>query len=292
MFRNLVCRLIRPPSFPRSVARFSSVQETNPDEASDASPHYYNTPMIVERKLEFPTKDGRSRKAWVENIDSIEERKLGMIDLHPEIFAAKPRIDMIWINARWQMNYRSVNLVHVNSRAEMRGGGRKPWQQKGLGKARHGSRRSPIWYNGGSAHGPRAPTTKFYMLPMHQRLHGLTSMLSTKLAQDDLHIVNALDIPTKDPSYLIELAEERLWGPSILFIDDSDLAPENIALAADSIPHMNIMPVYGLNVFSMLKHDTLVLTLAALERIEKQMLFFMNRIDKNKFNRKFLTDQV
>ncbi|XP_034249733.1 39S ribosomal protein L4, mitochondrial [Thrips palmi] len=292
MFRKLVCRLIRPAGYPQAVARFSSVQETYPDEASKASQQYFNTPMIVERKLEFPTKDGRSRRAWVENIDSVEERKVGMIDLHPEIFAVQPRIDMIWENARWQMNYRKVNLVQVNSRAEMRGGGRKPWQQKGLGKARHGSIRSPIWYNGGSAHGPRAPTTKFYMLPMHTRLFGLKSMLSIKLAQDDLHIVNSLDIPTNDPTYLLDLAEERLWGPSVLFIDDTDLAPENFAVAADSIPHMTIMPVYGLNVFSMLKHDTLVLTLAAVERIEKQMLFFMNRADRAKFGRKFLTSQV
>lgn len=81
---------------------------------TDDSPQYFDTPMIVSRELEFPTKDGRSRRAWVENIDSIKERKLGLIDLHPEIFAVQPRIDMIWMNARWQMNYRNVvceNLI-------------------------------------------------------------------------------------------------------------------------------------------------------------------------------------
>lgn len=72
---------------------------------------------------------------------------------------------------------------HAQSRAEMRGGGRKPWPQKGLGRARHGSIRSPLFYKGGAAHGPRSPKTYFYMLPFHKRVLGLTSTLSIKLAQ-------------------------------------------------------------------------------------------------------------
>ena len=142
-----------------------------------------------------------------------------------------------------QISHIFQSFTHVLNRAEVRGGGRKPWQQKGLGKARHGSIRSPLWINGGIAHGPRAPTSYFYMLPIHTRLYGLRSMLSVKLAQvsfhilvicycdfslsvdnilfqDDLHIVNALDLPTNEPSYLEELAEERQWGPSILFVDE------------------------------------------------------------------------
>lgn len=128
---------------------------------------------------------------------------------------------------------------------EVRGGGRKPWAQKGTGRARHGSIRSPLWRKGGVAHGPRSPTPYFYMLPFYTRILGLTSALSVKLAQDDLHIVPELEIPSDEPSYMLELAKERKWGPSILFIDNNDIVPQNIAIATNTIKHMNLMPVYG-----------------------------------------------
>lgn len=72
---------------------------------------------------------------------------------------------------------------HTKTRAEVRGGGRKPWPQKGTGRARHGSIRSPLWRGGGIAHGPRSPQTYFYMLPFYTRVHGLISCFSVKLAQ-------------------------------------------------------------------------------------------------------------
>ncbi|KAK3929449.1 39S ribosomal protein L4, mitochondrial [Frankliniella fusca] len=292
MLRRLVMGALRPNSCVQAAHRLSTTTESSPSEVEQYSSDGFPPPVVLSRNLEFPTNDGRKRMAWVENIDTVQERKLGMIDLHPDIFAVPPRIDVIWNNVHWQKLYRKVNLVQVNNRAEMIGGGRKPWQQKGLGRARQGSIRAPQWKHGGIAHGPRAPTTRFYMLPIHTRLYGLRCMLSVKLAQDDLHIVNALDIPTNEPSYLEDLAEERQWGPSVLFVDDTDVAPENIAIAADQIKHMNIMPVYGLNVYSMLNHDTLVLTLAALERIEKQILYFMHRTDRAKLAEKFKTSQV
>lgn len=127
----------------------------------------------------------------------------------------------------------------------MRGGGRKPWPQKGTGRARHGSIRSPLWKGGGKAHGPRGPKPYFYMLPFHIRVAGLTATLSTKFAQDDLHIVDKLEIPTSEPSYIEQLIEERNWGPSVLFVDDYDIMPPNITLATDEIQHVNLMPVYG-----------------------------------------------
>lgn len=114
-----------------------------------------------------------------------------------------------------------------------------------MGRARHGSIRSPLWRKGGHAHGPRSPTPKFYMLPYYTRVLGLTSALSVKLAQDDLHLVPDLEIPNEEPSYLLELVKERKWGPSVLMINDIDFMPEKITMATDSIKHINLMPVYG-----------------------------------------------
>lgn len=171
------------------------------------------------RQLSFPPKYRKPRQAWLENIDTIDERKLGIIDLHPEIFGDNPRIDIIYDNVKWQQKYRYVSFAHAKARFECRGGGRKPWPQKGLGRARHGSIRSPLFKGGGSAHGPRSPKSHFYMLPLYSRVCGLTATLSVKFAQDDLHVVPDLEIPTDEASYLQEMVKSRLWGPSVLFVD-------------------------------------------------------------------------
>ncbi|XP_023238272.1 39S ribosomal protein L4, mitochondrial-like [Centruroides sculpturatus] len=236
-------------------------------------------PIITSRKLQYPPKYTKPRQAWVEGLDTLESVKLGTVDLHPDVFAVPPRLDMLQFNVQWQMLYRRVDWKCVRTRAEMPGGGRKPWPQKGLGRARHGSIRSPLWIGGGVAHGPRGPKTRFFMLPYFVRVKGLVVALSVKFAQDDLKIVDGLDLPTDDPKYLEELVERRRWGPSVLFVDDADVVPRNVGLAVDGIGHLNLMPVYGVNVYSLLKHETVVLTLAALAKIEERLLFNLNRSD-------------
>jgi large subunit ribosomal protein L4 len=114
-------------------------------------------------------------------------------------------------------------------------------------------------------------------------------MLSVKLAQDDLHIVSDLNIPADDPSFINELIAERIWGPSVLIVDVDDIMPRNITAATDEIPHVNLMPAYGLNVYSMLKHETLVLTEAAAEYIEDKILSALNSSERHK---KYRLDQV
>nr|CAG4647434.1 EOG090X0EDZ [Megafenestra aurita]SVE92674.1 EOG090X0EDZ [Megafenestra aurita] len=243
--------------------------------------------FFVPTKLAFPAKFKVPRQVWISNMDTVEEEKLGLIDLHPEVFAERPRVDIIHENVRWQQLYRYVSYAHTKTREEVRGGGKKPRPQKGSGRARHGSIRSPIWKGGGVVHGPRSPTTYFYMLGFSSRLNGLRSTLSAKFAQDDLQVVESLNLPTDDPSYLEKLVEERGWGPAVLFVDDSDIMPLNITAATDAIGHYNLMPVYGLNVHSMLKHQTLVLTLAAIKRIEERILFHLNRNDACDVGAKF-----
>lgn len=246
---------------------------------------------ITRKEWAFQPQYIKPREVWIENLDTVNEEKLGLFELHPLVYAAPPRIDIIHQNVIWQRKVRWVSWAHTKTRAEVRGGGRKPWPQKGLGRARHGSIRSPLFRGGGIAHGPRSGKTHFFMLPFHLRIHGLTTTLSAKLAQDDLHIVKDLELPSDEPEYLMELIEKRNWGPSVLIVDDTDYAPRNITAAIDQIGHVNIMPVYGLNVYSMLKHDTLVLTLAAAERIEERLLRLLHS-DTRKQQQAFKLNQV
>ncbi|XP_064622718.1 large ribosomal subunit protein uL4m-like [Lineus longissimus] len=236
-------------------------------------------PILTSRKLNHMPANRPAKQAWLETLGTIEDEKLGIVDLHPDIFATFPRTDLIQQNIKWQQRYRKVDYRFTRNRAEMPGGGRKPWPQKGTGRARHGSIRSPLWIRGGVCHGPRGPISDFYMPHKSVRVYGLRSCLSIKLAQDDLHIVDSLDIPTENPKYIEDLIESRNWGLSVLFIDDTDIMPRSITGATLDIKHFNLMPVYGLNCYSMLKHQTLVLTLAALEKIEEKLLYHMHKTD-------------
>jgi len=244
-----------------------------------AVPESKNVDSMV-YKLEMPNNTPRvTRQAWVQTLDTTGDSNVGLIDLHPDVFAIYPRLDIIQENAVWQKKYRMINTAHTKSRAEVRGGGRKPWPQKGSGRARHGSIRSPLWRGGGLAHGPRFGTTHFYMLPFATRVMGLTSTLSAKFAQDDIKIVESFNMTSDESGYLEQLCEDRCWGPSILFVDDSDIMPRNITLATDDLSHMNLMPVYGMNVHSLLKHETLILTVAAAQKIQERLLYHLNRKD-------------
>ncbi|XP_055495510.1 39S ribosomal protein L4, mitochondrial [Leucoraja erinacea] len=218
----------------------------------------------------------KPRQAWLESLQEFDE-KLGVVELHPDVFAVPPRIDILHEVAIWQKNFKRISHARVKTRAEVRGGGRKPWKQKGSGRARQGSIRSPVWRGGGISHGPRGPTSYYYMLPMKVRVMGLKVALTMKFAQDYLHIIDSLEMPSPDPEYLRDLALHRHWGDSVLIVDVNEDMPENILAATKNSKTITVIPVLGLNVHSMLKHETLVLTLDAVNLLEKKLLWHDTR---------------
>jgi len=225
---------------------------------------------------------GEPKQVWVENLDSIEEKKRKIIELCQDVFAVYPRMDVIRDNQTWQETYSKVNYIHAKTTRQMifwHGGGRKPWPQKRQGRARHGNTRAHQFVQGGKAHGPRAPKSMYYMIPFSARVQGLTNTLSVKLAQDDLRVVDNLNLPTDEPQFVKDLISERGWGKSTLIVDSSDIFPRNIVAATDNIGSVNLLPVYGLNVLCMLKHETLVLTESAVNELTKKLIFAMNRTD-------------
>ncbi|XP_040842204.1 39S ribosomal protein L4, mitochondrial isoform X1 [Ochotona curzoniae] len=233
----------------------------------------------VLRTCELPVPAHRRPvQAWVESLRGYEQERVGLADLHPDVFALAPRLDILHQVAIWQRNFKRISYAKTKTRAEVRGGGRKPWAQKGSGRARHGSIRSPIWRGGGIAHGPRGPTSYYYMLPMKLRALGLRVALSVKLAQDDLHIVDSLELPTADPQYLTELAHYRRWGSSVLLVDlTHEGMPQSIVEATAALKTFSLVPAVGLNVYSMLKHQSLVLTLPAVAFLEDKLLWQESR---------------
>lgn len=230
-------------------------------------------PVLRRCELQIP-EHRRPVQAWVESLRGFEQERVGLTELHPDVFATAPRLDILHQVATWQRNFKRISYAKTKTRAEVSGGGRKPWQQKGSGRARHGSIRSPLWRGGGVAHGPRGPTSYYYMLPMKVRAMGLKVALTVKLMQDDLHIVDSLELPTSDPQYLTELAQYRHWGSSVLLVDlTHEEMPKNVIAATSRLKSFNLIPAVGLNVYSMLKHQTLVLTLPSIAFLEDKLLW-------------------
>lgn len=228
------------------------------------------------------------RQAWVENFVGSPRELYGIVDLHPRIFGVFPRMDFASTAIRWQMKYRNIDYVSMPTRNELPGGTKKPWPQKGTGRARHGSVNSPIFLKGGWARGPRGPVTG-YRLERHFRLvHALTSMLTIKLAQDDIKIVDSIDnYLSDDPKELEQDLEDRGWGPSVLIVDKRDMFPQGLVSATSTIGHVNMMSTVGLNTLSMSKHETMVITFDALREIEDRLLHQLVRVDLSETREKY-----
>ncbi|KAM8972995.1 large ribosomal subunit protein uL4m isoform 1-T1 [Pelodytes ibericus] len=249
-----------------------------PSDLKDGAAKFQRPPVDLSkpvlRECRIPVPSHLSPKpVWLETLRDDEDQQQGLAHLHPDVFSIPPRIDILHQVVTWQKNFKRISYAKTKTRAEVRGGGRKPWQQKGSGRARQGSIRSPLWKGGGVAHGPRGPTSYYYILPMKLRVLGLKMALTTKLSQEDLHIIDSLEISSPEADDLIDLIRQRHWGESVLIVDGNENMPENIMNATVDLKKINLIPAIGLNVYTMLKHDTILLTVSAVDFLEEKLLW-------------------
>ncbi|KAM9819328.1 large ribosomal subunit protein uL4m isoform 2-T2 [Syngnathus typhle] len=237
-----------------------------------------DSPLPLLRRCDADIPAYRSAvRLWVDALEGRDSDPLGLAELHPDVFAVPPRLDILHSVEVWQRDYKRISHANTKVRSEVRGGGRKPWKQKGSGRARHGSIRSPLWRGGGVSHGPRGPKSYYYMLPMKVRVLGLKVALSSKVAQGLLHVVDSLDIPSPDSRDLLDAVAHKNWEESLLIVDVSDNFPDNILKATETLKTVNLIPALGLNVHSLLKHEGLVLTLETLRFLEEKLLWHDQR---------------
>ena len=195
---------------------------------------------------------------------------LGTVKLHPFVFGTQARIDVLHRVVVWQRAKMREGNAKVKDRSEVRGGGRKPWKQKGTGRARQGSIRAPHWKGGGVVHGPRGAKSYDYTLPKKVKTLGLRVALSIKLAQGDLSVVDALQVPSHRVCEVLPILEREQWE-SVLIVDGGDV-DKNLCYATRNLQKVDVLPSRGLNVYSMLLRDKLVLSVGAVRVLEQRLL--------------------
>jgi large subunit ribosomal protein L4 len=198
-------------------------------------------------------------------IQSLDGTDVGAIELPDAIFGLEPRADILHRCVRWQLAKRQRGTHDVKNRSEINRTGKKIHRQKGTGSARHGSARANIFRGGGRAFGP-TPRSHAIDLPKKVRALALRHALSAK-AKDGGIIV--LDKASVKDAKTKELRENfvKLGLRNALIIDGAEV-DANFAVAARNIPDIDLLPVQGINVYDILRRQTLVLTRAALEALE------------------------
>jgi len=189
---------------------------------------------------------------------------IGKIDLPDRIFAVRWNPDLVKQALDAQLANSRANIAHAKGRGEVRGGGRKPWKQKGTGRARHGSIRSPIWKGGGVAHGPT--NQKVFAVKINKKMKqaAIFSALSKKLTDGELKVVESLAIT--EPKTKLAAKTIYVFAKNALIIPA--ISNKNIYRASANIPKVKSISPKSLNIYDILCYKNILLEKEAIEAID------------------------
>jgi len=202
-------------------------------------------------------------KVKLSNLDGTAGK--GDIELNDAVFGLEPRADILHRVVTWQLENRRGIARATRERSDVARTGKKFGNQKGGGTARHGDRAAPVFIGGGKAHGARR---REFDVSLNKKIRalGLKMALSSK-AQSNLVVVDTLDLKDAKTKGIAEQLAKANWGRKVLVIDGEQVN-EGFARATGNLVGVNVLPAIGANVYDILKHDTLVLTRAAVEQLE------------------------
>lgn len=192
--------------------------------------------------------------------------KVSEIELNDAVFGIEPNNHVLFEAVVMQRASLRQGTHKTKIRSEVSGGGRKPWRQKGTGRARQGSIRSPQWRGGGTVFGP-VPRSYSYKLPKKVRRLAIKSALSSKVLADNVLVLESLSFAApKTKEFKGVLNALSVNSKALIVTADLD---ENVALSARNIPGVTVLTADGINVLDVLNHDKLILTKAAVEKVEE-----------------------
>ncbi len=205
--------------------------------------------------------------ARVEAVD-MNNVKTAEIALDEAVFDAVVKPHLLLDVVKMQLANRRQGTASTRTRSEVRGGGKKPWKQKGTGRARAGTRRSPLWRGGGTVFGPK-PRNYGYMVPRRVRAAALRGALSAKVQAGRLLILEDLSQVQPGTKAFKALLEKLGVEGRILIVTDQVQRDEASARSCRNLPHVMLLPAHGLNVYDVVKHDTVIMTRSALGLVQE-----------------------
>lgn len=201
-------------------------------------------------------------KVQIKNLDG--SAAAGEIELNDAVFGLEPRADILHRVITWQLENRRGIARPARERSDVARTGKKFGRQKGGGTARHGDRKAPVFIGGGKAMGPRL---REFNISLNKKVRALGLKMALSSKTQNLVVVDSLELSeAKTKSLAATFAQAGLVGKVLVI--DGEQVNEGFARAAGNLVGVNVLPAVGANVYDILKHDTLVLTRAAVEKLE------------------------
>jgi len=199
-------------------------------------------------------------------LKNITGKAVGSIDLDDAVFGAEVHEHLLWEAVKWQLAKRRAGTASTKRMGEIRGTSKKIWKQKGTGQARHGSRQAPIFVGGGSVFGPK-PRDYEYDMPRKAKKAALRAALSLRASEQKIVVLDSFTTDGKTKS--VATAIKALGGNKTLLVDAK--TNENLVRGAKNLASSQWLAPEGLNVYDILRHDTLVLTQDAAKAVTEAL---------------------
>jgi large subunit ribosomal protein L4 len=198
---------------------------------------------------------------------NLQKKKVGKLELPDKIFAAPVKPQLFHEVTTWQLAKRRQGTASTKERSAVRGGGRKPWRQKGTGRARAGTSRSPLWRGGGTIFGPH-PRDYGYPLPKKVRQAALRSALSLRFQEGKLLLLDAFPAPEGKTKTFVKAMEDLGIKSALVVTDGEDT---NLERSARNVPWVKVLRHNGINVYDILKYEHLIILKPAVGKIEERL---------------------
>jgi large subunit ribosomal protein L4 len=200
------------------------------------------------------------------DIHNLSGEKVGTLDLADEIFGAVNE-DLLWEAVKHYRNSQRAGTHKTKARWEVSGSGKKLWKQKGTGRARIGSIRSPLWRHGGTVHGPK-PRSYGYAFPRKKLLGALRSALAAKFADGKLIVVNAFDVKEAKTKEFRKVLDIFKVDSTVLIVEEAKHENRNLALSARNIEGLELVRGNEVHPYHLLRYDRVIFSHPAMEKLQ------------------------